>query len=201
MANMTDEQRARFRAMRQQRQAENDGAAQTPTPAPDPAPAQPSEETSVAKTEEADEEDDWGGLFGGFFEEAPAAEAPAQPEPAETEDAKIPFLKPGMNATVQISAVNRMDILTLPAEAVLDMRGRKMVRMVGEDGQPGRPQPIVTGVSSFDKIEIISGLAEGDVVAIGGFTPGGGGRSAEWRRMMQNPASTMRRMGGGGRGR
>ena len=35
MANMTDEQRARFRAMRQQRQAENDGAAQTPTPAPE----------------------------------------------------------------------------------------------------------------------------------------------------------------------
>ena len=202
MANMTDEQRARFRAMRQQRQAENDGDAQTPTPAPDPAPAQPSEETSVAKTEEADEEDDWGGLFGGFFEEAPAAEAPAQPEPAETEDAKIPFLKPGMNATVQISAVNKIDILTLPPEAVLDMRGRKMVRIVGEDGQPGRPQSIVTGVSSFDKIEVISGLAEGEVVAIGGFAPGGGGRSENWRRMMQNPASTMRRMtGGGGRGR
>ena len=202
MANMTDEQRARFRAMRQQRQAENDGAAQTPTPAPDPAPAQPSEETSVAKTEEADEEDDWGGLFGGFFEEAPAAETRAQPEPAETEDAKIPFLKPGMNATVQISAVNKIDILTLPPEAVLDMRGRKMVRIVGEDGQPGRPQSIVTGVSSFDKIEVISGLAEGEVVAIGGFAPGGGGRSENWRRMMQNPASTMRRMtGGGGRGR
>ena len=198
MANMTEEQRARFQAMRQQRQAENDGAAQTPTPAPDPAPAQPSEETSVAKTEEADEEDDWGGLFGGFFEEAPA-----QPEPAETEDAKIPFLKPGMNATVQISAVNKIDILTLPPEAVLDMRGRKMVRIVGEDGQPGRPQPIVTGVSSFDKIEVISGLTEGEVVAIGGFAPGGGGgRSENWRRMMQNPASTMRRMtGGGGRGR
>ena len=201
MANMTDEQRARFRAMRQQRQAENEGAAQTPTAAPDPAPAQPSEETSVAKTEEADEEDDWGGLFGGFFEEAPAVEAPTQPEPAETEDAKIPFLKPGMNATVQISAVNKIDILTLPPEAVLDMRGRKMVRILGEDGQPGRPQPIVTGVSSFDKIEVISGLAEGDIVAIGGFAPGGGGgRSENWRRMMQNPASTMRRMTGG-RGR
>ena len=202
MANMTDEQRARFRAMRQQRQAENDGDAQTPTPAPDPAPAQPSEETSVAKTEEADEEDDWGGLFGGFFEEAPAVEVPAQPEPAETEDTKIPFLKPGMNATVQISAVNKIDILTLPPEAVLDMRGRKMVRIVGEDGQPGRPQLIVTGVSSFDKIEVISGLAEGEVVAIGGFAPGGGGGGDWRRRMMQNPASTMRRMtGGGGRGR
>ena len=201
MANMTEEQRARFQAMRQQRQAgDGDGAAQTPTPAPDPAPAQPAEEGPVAKAEET-EEDDWGGLFGGFFAEAPPEEAPTQTEPAETEDEKMPFLKPGMNASVQISAVNRMDILTLPAEAVLDMRGRKMVRIVGEDGQPGRPEPIVTGVSSFDKIEIISGLAEGDVVAIGGFTPGGGGRSAEWRRMMQNPASTMRRMGGGGRGR
>ena len=75
-----------------------------------------------------------------------------------------------------------------------------MVRIVGEDGQPGRPQSIVTGVSSFDKIEVISGLAEGEVVAIGGFAPGGGGRSENWRRMMQNPASTMRRMTGG-RGR
>ncbi|MDE0325823.1 MAG: efflux RND transporter periplasmic adaptor subunit [Candidatus Poribacteria bacterium] len=202
MANMTDEQRERFRAMRQQRQAENEGAAQTPAAAPDTTSSQPSEETSVAETEETDEEDDWGGLFGGFFEEAPAVEAPTQPEPTETEDMKIPFLKPGMNASVQISAVNRTDILTLPPEAVLDMRGRKMVRIVGEDGQPGRPQPIVTGVSSFEKIEVISGLAEGDVVAIGGFTAGGGGgRSAEWRQRMMNPASTMRRMTGGGRGR
>ena len=111
----------------------------------------------------------------------------------------MPFLKPGMNASVQISAVNKTGILTLPNEAVLDMRGRKMVRIVGADGQPGRPQPIVAGVSSFDKTEIISGLTEGDVVAIGGGFPRGGGGGENWRRrMMQNPASTMRRMGGGG---
>ncbi|RKU20952.1 hypothetical protein C6500_07375 [Candidatus Poribacteria bacterium] len=199
MANMTQEQRERFRAMRQQRQAEGGGADGTSRPTPQETPAQPTQEQPVAKEEET-EDDGFGGLFGGFFAEAPADETPTQSEPAETEDAKIPFLKPGMNATVQISAVNKTDILTLPPEAVLDMRGRKMVRIVGEDGQPGRPQPIVAGVSSFDKIEIISGLTEGDVVAIGGIQRGGGGGEDWRRRMMQNPASTMRRMTGGGRG-
>ena len=201
-ANMTDEQRERFRAMRQQRQAEGaeaDGAPSRPT-AQEPAaqqPAQQSEESDVAEAKrEAD--DDLGGLFGGLFEQAPAEEPPTQAQPTATEATKMPFLKPGMNASVQISAVNKTDILTLPTEAVLDMRGRKMVRIVGADGQPGRPQPVVTGVNSYEKIEIISGLAEGDVVAIGGFERGGGGAEDWRRRMMQNPASTMRRMGGGG---
>lgn len=205
-ANMTDEQRERFREMRQQRQAEGgqaDGMPSRPTPI-EPLPQQPAQQpeaSDVAEAEEEAEDDDLGGLFGGFFEEAPAEAPPIQAQPTETEDTKMPFLKPGMNASVQISAVNKTDILTLPTEAVLDMRGRKMVRIIGADGQPGRPQPVVTGVNSYDKIEIISGLAEGDIVAIGGLPPGGGGRSAEWRQRMMNPASTMRRMTGGGRGR
>ena len=207
-ANMTDEQRERFRAMRQQRQAEGgagaDGIPSRPTPQQEPATQQPErkpEASDAAEVKEETDDDDAGDLFGGFFEEVPAEEPPTEVQPTETETSKMPFLKPGMNASVQISAVNKTDILTLPTEAVLDMRGRKMVRIVGADGQPGRPQPIVTGVNSYEKIEIISGLTEGDIVAIGGFERGGGGE--DWRRrMMQNPASTMRRMGGGGpRGR
>lgn len=197
-ANMTDEQRERFRAMRQQRQAEGgaDGIPSRPAPQQEPATQQPEASDAAEGTEEIDD-DDAGDLFGGFFEEAPVEETPTEVQPTETEASKMPFLKPGMNASVQISAVNKTDILTLPTEAVLDMRGRKMVRIIGADGQPGRPQPIVTGVNSYDKIEIISGLTEGDIVAIGGFERGGGGE--DWRRrMMQNPASTMRRMGGGG---
>ena len=202
-ANMTDEQRERFRAMRQQRQVEESEADRAPSrPTPEELPAQQSEEADVAEAKQEADDDDLGGLFGGLFEQAPVDEPPTQAQPTATEDTKMPFLKPGMNATVQISAVNKTDILTVPIEAVLDMRGRKMVRIVGADGQSGRPQPVVTGVNSYDKIEIISGLAEGDIIAIGGFQPGGGGGGEDWRRrMMQNPASTMRRMTGGGRGR
>ena len=200
-ANMSDEERQRFRAMRQQRQAEGADADGVPSePTPQEPPAQQQEDSDVAEAKAETDDDDWGGLFGGFFEETPVEEPQTQTQPAETETSRMPFLKPGMNASVQISAVNKTGILTLPTEAVLDMRGRKMVRIVDADGQPGRPQPVVTGVNSYDKIEIISGLAEGDIVALGGFQPGGGGE--DWRRrMMQNPASTMRRMGGGGRGR
>ncbi len=204
-ANMSDEERERLRARRQQRQAEGgdaDGIPSRPTPQEPPVqqPEQQQEDPDVAEAKAETDEDDWGGLFGGFFEETPVEEPQTQAQPEETQDTKMPFLKPGMNASVQISAVNKIGILTLPTEAVLDMRGRKMVRIISADGQPGRPQPVVTGVSSFDKIEIISGLTEGDSVALGGFQPGGGGE--DWRRrMMQNPASTMRRMTGGGRGR
>lgn len=201
-ANMTDEQRERFRAMRQQRQAEGgaDGIPSRPAAQQESAAQQP-EESDEAEAKAETDDDDADDLFGGFFEEVPAESPPTEVQPTETEASKMPFLKPGMNATVQISAVNKIDILTVPIEAVLDMRGRKMVRIVGADGMPGRPQPVVTGVSSYDKIEVISGLAEGDIIAIGGFTPGeGGGRSAEWRQRMMNPASTMRRMTGG-RGR
>lgn len=192
--NLTAEQRERFRAMRQQGQ----GGTGWP-PARTETPAQ-TETPTVEKTEEAEEAEeteDWGSLFGGFFEEPPAV-SPVPAEQTQPDAAKMPFLKPGMNASVQISAVNKTGILTLPNEALLDMRGRKMVRIIGADGQPGRPQPIVAGVSSFDKTEILSGLTEGDVVAIGGSFQRGGGRSEEWRRRMQNPAATVRRMGGGG---
>ncbi len=199
MENMTDEQRERFREMRQQRQAEATNQNRPNRPNPQETTQTPVE-PDIAKVEEQEEagEDDWGSLFSGFMAETTTEDVADRPQQAETQETnRTPFLRPGMNASVEISAVNKTNVLTLPTEAVLDMRGRKMVRIIGPDGLPGRPQPIVAGVSSFDKIEIISGLAEGDVVAIGGFQRGNNG-SEMFRRMMQNPASTVRRMGGGG---
>ena len=94
-ANMTDEQRERFRAMRQQRQAEGSEADGVPSrPTPIEPPAQQSEADDIAEAKEEADDDDLGGLFGGFFEEAPAEEPPIQAQPAEAEDTKMPFSNP-----------------------------------------------------------------------------------------------------------
>jgi HlyD family secretion protein len=168
---------------------------------------QTSPDTGDAETPETESEDTgsagtgdpWDAMLDNLWDEGQTEEPrPSQP----SDEIERPFLKPGMNATVQISAVNKQNVLVLSKEAILSFRDRKMVRVIGADGQPGRPQPISTGVSSFDKTEIISGLEEGQAVSIGGF--GGRGDSSNmerFRRMMNNPASTMRRMQGGFGGR
>ena len=188
----TPEQRERFRQMRQQRQEE--AAAPEDTKTSD-------ESSTVAAPTEAP--DPWMAMADNFFGGQEASDWEREETPSE--DTDTPFLKPGMNATVEIAATNKRNILVLPNEAILSFGSRKMVRIIGADGQPGRPQPIEAGVSSFDRTEIISGLDEGQAVAVGGFERRGGGDMERFRRMMGNPASTMRRMqrnagGGGGRG-
>ncbi|MCZ6679851.1 MAG: HlyD family efflux transporter periplasmic adaptor subunit [Candidatus Poribacteria bacterium] len=183
----TPEQRERFRQMRRQRQDDEPSTEDTAA-----------SRARLDKPDTENAEDPWLAMMGGFF----GSEEEQSFEDRETEEADTPFLKPGMNANVEISAANKQDVLLIANEAILSFGNRKLVRVIGEDGQPGRPQPIVTGISSFDKTEIISGLEEGQVVAIGGFQRGGRG-GPDFRRMMQSPAATMRRMQGGfgGRGR
>ncbi len=186
----TPEQREGFRRMRPQRQGEPTASENTQTPDENSATAEPTEAP-----------DPWMAMADNFSGDRGTGDWAREESPSE--DTDTPFLKPGMNATVEISATSKWNILVLPNEAILNFGNRKMVRVIGEDGQPGRPQPIEAGVSSFDRTEIISGLNEGQAVALGGFQRGGGDME-RFRRMMGNPASTMRRMqrnaGGGGRG-
>ena len=188
----TPEQRERFRQMRRQRQEEAPTSENTETSNENAAAAEPTETP-----------DPWMAMADDFFGGQGARNWEREESPSA--DTDTPFLKPGMNATVEIAATNKRNILVLPNEAILSFGSRKMVRVIGADGQPGRPQPIEAGVSSFDRTEIISGLNEGQAVAVGGFDRRGGGDMERFRRMMGNPASTMRRMqrnagGGGGRG-
>ena len=185
--SITPEQRERWQAMRRQRSTS------------DSADVEVSRQPSHEVENNAEESSEGGDLWSTFFDDFLETEEEVAQQPLE--EANTPFLKPGMNATVEISAASKQDVLLIPNEAILSFGSRKLVRVIGADGQPGRPQPISAGVSNFDKTEVISGLEEGQVIAIGGFQRGRGGNSSErFRRMMQNPASTMRRMQGGGRG-
>ena len=184
------EQGEGFRQMRPQRQGAPTASENTQTSDENSATAEPTEAP-----------DPWMAMADNFSGDRGTGDWAREESPSE--DTDTPFLKPGMNATVEISATSKWNILVLPNEAILNFGNRKMVRVIGEDGQPGRPQPIEAGVSSFDRTEIISGLNEGQAVALGSFQRGGGDME-RFRRMMGNPASTMRRMqrnaGGGGRG-
>ncbi len=107
------------------------------------------------------------------------------------------ILKPGMNASVEIMVADKPGVLLIDNEAIMDMRGRKSVIVLDAEGNAER-KPIQVGVRGWDKTEIISGLEEGQTVAI---IPSGGGESGmpEWlRERMKNPMSSFRRMQGGG---
>lgn len=72
-------------------------------------------------------------------------------------------LKPGMYATVRLPAIERTRALSVPRSAVLATGKRALVFVRQPDGMLA-PRDVVVGVANDDRIEIISGLAEGDVV-------------------------------------
>jgi RND family efflux transporter MFP subunit len=84
---------------------------------------------------------------------------------------------PGMNANGQLTTTSKADILVVPPRA-LRRRGSEQVVDVRRNGVI-EEQVVVTGVSDNNNVEIVSGLAEGDVVVVpsiaGGDGPAGGG--------------------------
>jgi len=79
----------------------------------------------------------------------------------EMEDNRI---KPGMTANVVIITDFKENVLTVPARAVIEKEGRKIVRRMTND-EEYEEVSVETGLRGTDgKIEIISGLKEGDKV-------------------------------------
>ncbi|MCH8134903.1 MAG: efflux RND transporter periplasmic adaptor subunit [Proteobacteria bacterium] len=76
-------------------------------------------------------------------------------------------LRPNMFANVQIAAVPKLNVLTVPREAVIRAgQGDRVILALGNGRF--RPQIVRTGVASGSRIEILSGLARGDVVVTSG---------------------------------
>lgn len=74
----------------------------------------------------------------------------------------VEFLKPGMSADIEVISRVMKDILHVPAQAVLDREGRKLVYVV-EDGR-ARLVPVTVGYLSWSDAELTGGVKEGDSV-------------------------------------
>lgn len=74
-------------------------------------------------------------------------------------------LNPGMVARVSITISESKGVLTVPLAAVRTDKTGKYVVVMGENGQT-KNVPVTTGSTGEDRIEIISGLDDGDKVVI-----------------------------------
>jgi multidrug efflux pump subunit AcrA (membrane-fusion protein) len=78
----------------------------------------------------------------------------------------VPGLKPGMTAEVTIQTdSNRERVLTVPLQAILgsvDMGDKRRVYVMTDRGP--EPRDVVIGMSNDVKAEVVSGLAEGELV-------------------------------------
>ena len=75
-------------------------------------------------------------------------------------------LKPGMYARVEIAGTVHADRLSVPRDAVLE-RDRKLLVFRAASGR-AEWQYVETGLTSRDRIEIVSGIAAGDTVLVAG---------------------------------
>jgi RND family efflux transporter MFP subunit len=78
-------------------------------------------------------------------------------------------VKPGMTASASIMAARRDSALSVPAEAVSTVDGKSVVQVITTDDKGDMrltQQPVETGLRAGDRIEIVSGLSEGQQVLV-----------------------------------
>jgi RND family efflux transporter MFP subunit len=77
-------------------------------------------------------------------------------------------LQPGMYANVALQTQNRADALTIPIQAVQHKDGKATVLLVDRQNRV-QPREIQTGIEDPNRVEVTSGLSEGDRVIVGNF--------------------------------
>jgi len=89
-----------------------------------------------------------------------------------------PYLKPGMNADVEIFVKTLKDILAVPVQAVSAREGKTVVYVVRKDGVE-EPREVKLGESNAKLVEIRSGLTEGEAILLEAPRAGAGGEERE----------------------
>lgn len=115
------------------------------------------------------------------------------------------LLKAGMTNTATILVEERQNVLTLPSYAVQFRQGRHMVLVAKHGAKEPEPKPVKVGLNDYERIEVVSGLAEGDTVLVpvaGGFSGPRegregmrGGAAANGTSPDRNTMRAMRRLG------
>lgn len=80
----------------------------------------------------------------------------------QVSDTKGQTLTPGSVAKIRIVLERKADVLWLPPEAIRAFEGRRFV--VVREGERERRTPVKIGIETDDRVEILEGVKEGDVV-------------------------------------
>ncbi len=77
------------------------------------------------------------------------------------------MLEPGMFARVRIPEEEKQDVLIVPADAIIEREGRKLLFVA--DGNRAFERNIATGITTHDRIELLEGATEGESVITDGL--------------------------------
>lgn len=104
------------------------------------------------------------------------------------------LLRPEMTANVEIVAARKDGVLLVPADAVVRKGGKPRVTVVGAAGSR-EDRTVATGIGDGQKIEVTSGLKEGETVLV--RKSDAGGKWGNGRNAGRGPGNPL--MMGGGR--
>ena len=100
-------------------------------------------------------------------------------------------LRPEMTANLTIISAQKDDILKIPAEALIRKKGKRVVTL--QKGETTEEREVEVGINDGTSAEIISGLAEGDLVQVKKSDA-----ESKWRGdTSRNPNNPNNRAGGG----
>jgi HlyD family secretion protein len=79
------------------------------------------------------------------------------------------LLLPNINVNTTIIANSRQNALTVPREAVREDSGHSYVYVL--QGEHLHRRDLKLGISNLTRVEILSGISDGDIIAVQSFSP------------------------------
>jgi RND family efflux transporter MFP subunit len=95
-------------------------------------------------------------------------------------------MAPGMYATVTLELETRKQAIAIPLEALQERKDSSATVLILDKEHKIEERKIVTGLETSSRIEVVSGLAEGEMVVLGGRGRYQAGQSVEPKLAVEN---------------